>query len=131
MQTTTLIGILAVVLAMVAYSIGTWSAFRSKVFKPFNLSFLWAGVVLDILATLMMLMSNGGKFKLDPLPDLIHTVLALVAFFGMLVLTAMGTWAYIKRNGGLQATLAKAIVAPWALWAAVFVWGMANPPKPG
>jgi hypothetical protein len=131
MKPTVIAGILCVVLAMIAYTVGAWSAYRSKGFKPFNITVLWVGVVFDILATSSMWLANGGAFKLSPTADLIHTVLALVSFFGMAIVTASASWAYAKKNKSVQRTLAKLILAPWALWAIIFLWGMARPPKPG
>lgn len=131
MKPTVIAGILCVVLAMIAYTVGAWSAFRSKGFKPFSLTVLWVGVVFDILATYTMWLANGGAFKLSPTADLIHTVLALASFLGMAIVTAWASWAYAKKNQSVRRTLANVILAPWALWAIVFVWGMARPPKPG
>lgn len=114
-----IIGLVALLVALAAYSFGTWGAFRAKGAKQSHLVALWIGVVFDIVATASMSYSLGWKLE-----NSLHTYLALLAFFGMLVAASLTLGAIRKSDGKLLANVAKWTVAPWALWVAVFVWGM-------
>jgi uncharacterized repeat protein (TIGR03987 family) len=118
MQVSTLVGIVAMVIAVVLYSIGVWGAFRAKRFSQKNVMFVVGGVVFDAIGTGAMFVSAGYAFKND-----LHTWVALVAFFAMLLLGIVGTWAVQKNRDELLAKLSRWALAPWALWAVVFVWG--------
>jgi uncharacterized repeat protein (TIGR03987 family) len=118
MPVNVLIGIFAIIIALVLYSIGVWRCMRAKSMQPRSLSFLWAGFVFDVLATAMMVLQAGG------LQNDLHTILALVAMFGMLAAALLGTWAYRQGQTKLSSLVARWVLAPWAVWAFVFVWGM-------
>ena len=108
---------------MILYTIGTWAAFRAKGFTSRTLTLLWTGVVFDVLATFLMGLSIGG-LDLRPGLPLIHTVLALAAMLGMMVGTAVAAWAVSAKRADLAATMSRVLLAPWLLWAGVFVFGM-------
>lgn len=113
-----MIGVLAIILAFIVYTIATWAAFRSRTLKTWHLVLLWIGVVLDITATAMMAIQIGG------IAHDLHTVLALVGMAGMIAAAAAGSWAYGTANEPVRASVARWVAAPWAIWALVFVWGM-------
>jgi uncharacterized repeat protein (TIGR03987 family) len=113
-----MVGIVAMVVAMVLYSVGVWGAFRAKKLSQKNVMFVLAGVVFDVIGTGAMFVSAGNTFVND-----LHTWVAMVAFFGMLILGIVGTWAVQKNKDELLAKLSKWALAPWVLWAFVFVWG--------
>lgn len=114
-----LVGVLSVVVALVLYSIGAWGAFRAKGVARKHAILLWVGFFFDVLATTMMALQIGGFEKS------LHTAIALLAMAGMLAAAAFGSWALKKADAALSATVARWVLAPWALWAFVFVWGMA------
>lgn len=117
------IGLVALLVALVMYSIGSISAFRAKAVSRRNVTFLFIGLAFDVLATAMMAIAAGG-LDLSPLADLLHTIVAFVALFGMLAAAVMGNQALANGNSKLNASVAKWVLAPWALWVFVFVWGM-------
>lgn len=119
-----MVGILGMFVAVVLYSVGVWGAFRAKAVRQRDVTLLWIGLVCDVGATVMMGLSVGG-LDLRPGTPVVHTVLALVALFGMAAFTAAAQWAVSKDDGALGATVARWIVAPWVLWVVVFVFGFA------
>ena len=117
------IGLFALLGALVLYSMGVWGAFRSKTVSRRHVTYLFVGFGFDVVATAMMAIAAGG-LDLSPLPDLIHTVLALLAMFGMLA-AAIGASRAIDGGGdAMKVTLVRWMMLPWVLWVAVFVWGM-------
>src|SRR5450759_997756 len=145
MPVTILAGLLCVIVALVLYSIGVWGAFRRKGATRSHLVLLWAGVVFDVLATLMMaiqptsavvanlasspsldIVTSGiGTSTLVLVNDL-KTYLALLAMAGMAVGAGFATAAFRRQDQSGAQRVSRWIVAPWALWAAVFVYGLAT-----
>ena len=128
MKLETLIGVVGMIVAMVLYSIGVWSAFRGKRFSQKNVMFVLAGVIFDVIGTGGMFVTAGNKFLFDTPLNMVHTSAALVAFFGMLVVGLFGVWAIQSKKDEMLAKLSRWALAPWTLWAIVFVWGMAQRP---
>lgn len=124
MEPNVIIGLAALLVALVLYSLGAIGAFRAKAISKKQVMFLWIGFAFDVLATAMMAISAGG-LDLEPMSDLLHTVVALVAMFGMLAAAIVGQQAVAKANDALRAKVAKLVMVPWALWLLVFLWGMA------
>lgn len=120
-----LVGLVALLVALVTYSIAVFGALRAKTLEPVHLTLLWVGFVFDVLATVMMALQIGG-LDLRSGGPLLHTVLALAAMFGMLGSAAVGTWAYVAKNKKVSAAVASWVVRPWLVWVVVFVWGMAT-----
>lgn len=118
-----IIGLAALLVALILYTIGMWAAFRAKAFSTRTLVMLWVGALFDVLATVMMGLQVGG-LDLRPGMPTVHTALALLAMAGMIVGAAVGTWASSAKRADVAAAGSRVLIAPWALWVAVFVWGM-------
>jgi hypothetical protein len=124
MPVSVMVGLLALLLAVVFYSIGTWGAFRRRGFARSQVITLWTGAAFDIVATVAMASTIGG---LDlSAKGWLHTVLALAVMAGMMVTAAVGTYALVKNDDKLARGTARFVAAPWVAWVAVFVWGMAT-----
>ncbi len=115
-----LVGILAIIIALVLYSIGVWGSFRSGKVSRRRLIVLWVGFGFDVLATLMMAIQAKG------INNDLHSILALIALAGMLLFISLSTWAYRHHlsNAQLKIQLTRWMLAPYLLWVFVFVWGM-------
>lgn len=120
-----LVGLVALLVALIMYSMGSWGAFRSKMVTRRHATYLWIGFAFDVVATAMMAIQAGG-LDLSPLPDLLHTVVAFVAMFGMLAAAIIGTRAIMTAHDGTRAAVAKWVLVPWAVWVFVFVWAMVS-----
>jgi len=112
------IGIFALLVALVFYSVGAIGAFRTKEMSRRHVRAIIAGILFDILATTMMAVQAGGIVN-----DL-HTYLAFAVFFGMLAVGLLGSRALASGDRARLASLARWGLLPYALWVAVFVWGM-------
>ena len=119
------IGLVALLVALVMYSMGSIGAFRAKDVTRRHVTYLWIGFAFDALATAMMAIAAGG-LDLSPLPDLLHTVVAFVAMFGMLAAAIVATMELSRPDSAMRASVARWVLAPWALWIIVFVWGMVS-----
>ena len=129
MKPETMVGVLGMIVAMVLYSIGVWGAYRSKKFSQRNVMFILGGVVFDVIGTGGMFVTAGNRFLFDTTFNIVHTSAAFLAFFGMLAVGIVGTWAVQKNKDEMLATLSRWALAPWTLWAIIFVWGMLQRPK--
>lgn len=118
-----IIGLVALLVALVLYSMAAWGAFRAKSLSRAHLNYIWVGLVFDVLATAMMAIEAGG-LDLSPLSDLLHTIVAFAALFGMLAIALLGARALRADSQTTLRALSRWILAPWALWVFVFVWGM-------
>ena len=118
-----IIGLVALLVAVVLYSLGCWGSYRSKTITRRHVIFLWIGFAFDVLATAMMALAAGG-LDLEPLPDLLHTVLALVVMLGMLAAAVAGSRAVMADDEQARAAVAKWVLVPWVMWVLVFLWGM-------
>lgn len=116
------IGLVALLVALVLYSMAAWGGFRAKGLTRRHVNLLWVGLVFDVIATAMMAIQAGG-LDLEPLADLAHTVLAFVVFFGMLALAIAGMRA-LASDDRARAGVARWALVPWVAWVLVFVWGM-------
>ncbi|MGB4592911.1 MAG: hypothetical protein WBI63_03940 [Coriobacteriia bacterium] len=125
MPVDTVVGLAALVAALVFYSIGSWGAFRAKSIAKKHVTFLWIGFAFDVIATTMMAISAGG-LDLSPLSDLLHTLVAFAAMAGMLAAALSGMRAVNTSNERVQATLARQVLVPWALWLFIFLEVMAS-----
>lgn len=129
MKPATLIGVVGMLVAMVLYSIGVWGAFRAKRFSQKSVMFVLGGVLFDVIGTGGMFVTAGNRFLFDTPMNIVHTSAALVAFFGMLAVGVFGTWAVQSKKDEFLAKLHTWALAPWTLWAIIFVWGMLQRPK--
>lgn len=129
MKPATLIGVVGMVVAMVLYSIGVWRAFRAKRFTQGSVMFVLGGVIFDVIGTGGMFVAAGNTLAFDTPLNVAHTSAALIAFFAMLAVGIFGVWAVQSKKDGLLARLSVWALAPWALWAIVFAWGMLQRPK--
>ncbi len=120
-----IIGLVALLGALVFYSMGTWGAFRSKAISRRHVTYLFIGFAFDVAATAMMAIEAGG-LDLAPLSDLLHTIVAFVALFGMLAAAIVGLRAVQGGNEKASAAVARWVLAPWAIWVFVFIWGMVS-----
>jgi hypothetical protein len=119
----TMLGTLFVLIAMILYSIAVWGAFRRRAFKGRDLVMLVVGLVFDVAGTASMSSTIGWTLDLRPGLPTAHTVLALLAFFGMLYGTSAAYTAFRKTDAKAMLPITRWILAPWTLWAIVFVWG--------
>ena len=118
-----IVGLVALLGALILYSIGAWGAFRAKAVSKRHVTYLFAGFAFDVVATAMMAIQARG-LDLSPLPDLLHTIVAFVGMFGMLAAAVVGSRALSEADSRTGASVARWILAPWAIWVFVFVWGM-------
>ncbi len=113
-----MIGMLALLVALVLYSGGTGGAFRRKGLSRKHVLIIWIGVAFDVVATAMMAIQAGG------LVNDVHTYLAFIGIGGMAAVAGVGTWALAQDREATLQSLSRIVLAPWAVWLFVFVWGM-------
>jgi hypothetical protein len=115
-----IVGLVALLVALVLYTIATIGAFRAKRITRAHVIMLWVGVFFDVLATVMMALQIGG-FGRD-----LHTLLAIIAWAGMTAGAGFATWATVTSNERISALTARWLLAPWAFWVLMFLYGMVD-----
>jgi hypothetical protein len=125
MPVNVLVGLGSLFVALMLYSVGTWTAFRRKGFGVTQVVTLWLGFAFDVMATTSMAW-RIGRLDFDTPTGALHTTLALLVMAGMAISAAVGTYAWSKQDGQLGAKMARIIPLPWALWLAMFVWGLSS-----
>jgi glutamate mutase epsilon subunit len=114
------VGLVALLVALVLYTVATIGAFRAKGIKRSHVIELWAGVFFDVLATAMMAIQIGG-FGRD-----LHTALAIIAWAGMTAGAAFATWSLVRSDERVGALTARWLLAPWVFWVLMFLYGMVD-----
>lgn len=123
MPVAVIVALVALLGALVCYSMGVWGAFRAKTVRSKDVKFLFIGFVFDTLATLGMAVQAKG-LDLTPLSDLLHTVFAFVAMFAMLAVAITASRALASGDSKTMALVPNWALSGWVLWIAMFVWGL-------
>jgi hypothetical protein len=111
------LSIVAVTLALFAYSAGTWKELREKVATPAVIGLFLAGLAADFFGTALMISLSSG-FRADP-----HSVAGIGALFLMFAKTVLVT---LRFSRGITDPLSPMFsVTALGLWAAVYVMGFA------
>ena len=117
MKPHTAVAVTLVTLALIAYTVGTVGQQRARRITGRVVGFLTAGVVLDIVATVFMILGSGKILSL-------HGVLGYTALAGMLVEVGIA-WRWRMRQGAAPITPGMALYAraAYAYWVIAFLSG--------
>jgi len=92
MNTLSMTGAIIVTLALISYSIGIITEQRKKMIVPMVLGFLTSGVILDITATIFMILGSKNS------PFTIHGFIGYSALIVMLI-ELIRIWMAYKKSG--------------------------------
>jgi len=92
MKTISMIGALIVTLALISYSIAVFKERKRKLINKNILTFFTLGIVLDITATICMIIGSKNT------PFTFHGFLGYSALLGMLIDTIL-IWRFYNQNG--------------------------------
>ena len=117
MKPYTLIAVTIVTLALIAYTVGTVAQQRSRSIGGAVVGFLTLGVVLDIVATIFMILGSGKVMSL-------HGLLGYTALAGMLIEVVIA-WRWRMRRGEAPITGGMALYSKVAYlyWVIAFLSG--------
>ena len=117
MKPTTLIAVAFVTCALAAYTVGTVAQQRSRRITGVVTGFLTLGVLLDITATVFMILGSGKVVSL-------HGLLGFSALAGMLAEVVIA-WRWRASRGDAPITAAMALYAKIAYryWVLAFLSG--------
>ena len=117
MKPLTLIAVTIVTLALIAYSVGTIAQQRSRRIGGAVVGFLTLGVVLDIVATIFMILGSGKVMSL-------HGLLGYSALAGMIAEVALA-WRWRMRQGEAPITGGMALYSrlAYGYWVIAFLSG--------
>jgi len=120
MNTFSITGAGIVIFALLAYSLSIITEQRTKLVSPFVLRFLTIGIVLDITATIFMIIgSSKSAFTL-------HGLLGYSSLAGMLIDTALIWRFYLKNVAGTLVPKGLHLYSrfAYAWWVIAFITGL-------
>jgi hypothetical protein len=117
MKTYTLIAVTIMTFALLCYTVGTAAQQRSRRVTGSVVGFLTVGVLLDIIATVFMILGSGKFLSL-------HGFLGYTALAGMMVEAAIA-WKWRARNGETPITAGMSLYSrlAYGYWVIAFVSG--------
>jgi hypothetical protein len=117
MKPYTLLAVTLVTLALIAYTVGTVGQQRSRRITGGVVGFLTVGVVLDIVATVFMILGSGRILSL-------HGLLGYSALGGMLIEVGIA-WRWRRRHGEapITAGMARYGRVAYGWWVIAFLSG--------
>lgn len=120
MNTTFIIAVVAIISALVFYTIGVWSEKFAGRLKPWHLILFWIGFVFDTTGT--TLMGNlAGKINFD-----IHGITGALAIILMLGHALWATIVLLKKQEKWIEKFHKFSIVVWLVWLVPFFTGMIN-----
>lgn len=117
MKPFTLVAVTLVTLALIAYTVGTVGQQRARRVTGSVVGFLTVGVVLDVVATVFMILGSGKILS-------IHGLLGYSALAGMLIEVWIA-WRWRMKQGEAPITNGMALYAraAYAYWVIAFLSG--------
>jgi len=117
MKPYTLIAVTIVTLALLAYTVGTFAQQRSRSVTRSAVVFLTVGVILDVVATVFMILGSGKLVSL-------HGLLGYTALAGMMTEVVVA-WRWRMRRGEATITGGMALYSKLAYgyWVLAFLSG--------
>ena len=118
MNTQLIFAIVAIVSALVFYTIGVWSEKFAGILKPWHLLLFWIGLVFDTTGT--TLMGNiAGKMDFD-----VHGITGVLAIILMLSHAVWATVVLITKQEKWIKNFHKFSIVVWLIWLIPFFTGM-------
>ena len=120
MKTLEIFAIVAIVSALVFYTIGVWSEKFAGSLKPWHLFLFWVGLIFDTTGT--TLMGNlAGKMDLN-----IHGITGALAIILMLSHAVWATIVLLTKQEDWIQKFHKFSIFVWLVWLIPFFTGMIN-----
>lgn len=119
MNPVSMVGAVLVTLALISYGIGSFALQKSKQVTGKVLGFLSSGIVLDIAATICMIIGSKNT------PFTIHGFLGYSAFLVMFIDLVL-VWR-VRRNKGMNGKIGKALLLyaklAYGWWVIAYITG--------
>lgn len=119
MNTTLILAIIFINLAMVLYTIGVWAERISRRLKFGHLWFFWLGLVCDTIGTAAMAEVGGALFKFN-----FHGITGMTAILLMLFHSIWATMVLLKDDERRILTFHRFSVFVWIVWMIPMIGGM-------
>jgi uncharacterized repeat protein (TIGR03987 family) len=119
MNTTLVVAIAFINLAMVLYTIGVWAERIQRRLKWWHLVFFWGGLTADTIGTTAMSILSGSLFKAT-----FHGITGNTAILLMLFHAVWATIVLIRRQEKLIMNFHKFSIVVWIIWLIPMISGM-------
>lgn len=117
MPTLLLYGIILFTIALVLYSISVWAGWFSKRLKLWHIYVFFAGLVTDLIATLLTYISIGG---------IVITPHSVLGFISIILMALHVIWAVVTISRGNEQSLTgfhKLSMIVWSIWMLSYLSG--------
>jgi uncharacterized repeat protein (TIGR03987 family) len=112
------VAIVAMVLALILYTVGVWAAHFARGVRPWHLSCFWTGLACDTGGTVEMA-RLAGAFHWS-----VHSLTGQLAIGLMLVHAAWATIVLVQKRERVVAGFHRFSLAVWTLWLVPFIGGL-------
>lgn len=113
-----LLAIVAIVSALIFYTIGVWSERFSERLKPWHMIFFWTGFLFDTIGTTSMSLF-AGHFEFN-----LHGITGLLAIALMFCHAIWATVVLIMKQENALRNFHKFSLFVWLVWLVPFFTGM-------
>nr|WP_302596755.1 HsmA family protein [uncultured Cellulosilyticum sp.] len=121
MNSTLIIAIVAITLALVFYTIGVFAERKSGTLKSWHVIIFWLGLICDTTGTYYMSLiakaNTGGGSGL-------HGITGLIAIILMLFHALWATWVLYKNDNKRKQSFHKFSIIVWLIWLIPYFIGM-------
>lgn len=119
MNTTLLLAIVFINLAMVLYTIGVWTERIQKRLKWWHTLFFWSGLICDTIGTSAMGTISGSLLKFN-----FHGLAGLTAILLMLFHAIWATWVLLQKDEKRIIAFHRFSIFVWIVWMIPMIGGM-------
>lgn len=125
MNTTLIISILAITLALICYTVGVWAEHKAGILKWWHFAAFAIGLIFDSCGTAFMSMmaDHGSKTSNSPLLS-VHGITGGVAIILMLIHVIWALIVLIKDKREARERFHRFSLIVWAVWLIPYFIGM-------
>lgn len=119
MNSTLVIAIVFINIALVLYTFGVWAERIQRRLKWWHLAFFWGGLVADTTGTTAMSVISGSLFRAT-----FHGITGNTAILLMLFHAIWATIVLVKKNEKQIASFHRFSIVVWVIWLIPMISGM-------
>lgn len=124
MDTTLILAITTITLALIFYTIGVFAERRSNTLKPWHVLLFWLGLICDSTGTYIMSTISKNNPNIPNTTATLHGITGILAILLMIFHAVWATWVLIKNEESKKIAFHKFSLTVWLIWLIPYVIGM-------